>query len=181
MTADADDAVPDGDDETPDEGENGEDEGEIKKKLSKGTVIKIAAGAVAVLLIGGGTTAYFMGWIHDLFGIEHERNTATIDLGKPVSYELPQIVADLKTGKCRAPFLRATIKVQLSKPDLDKLQDHQDLVMERILMHLRDQERQDLSGKAGSDQLRFDLVKIINTAIAPVRVHGILFKEFMLQ
>ncbi len=177
MTAPADDPDMDLD---PELGEPEDGEEEVKAKDPKKILKLAAAGLVAVLLIAG-TAAYFLGWIHAILGIEQEKSIALIELGKPVNFELPQIKADLKTGECKAPFLRATFNVQLSSDDLDRIETSQDKLMEQVILHLRDQNRQDLSGKAGADQLRFDLVNIINNVIAPSRIHGITFKEFVLQ
>lgn len=180
MTAPADDTGMDPDDNLDDleEGEDGEDV--AKKKNPKKIIMLAAIGVVAFLLIGG-ITAYFTGLVHSVFGIEQEQKVALLQLGKPVNFELPQIKADLKTGECKTPFLRAQFNVQLSDEDVDRIEAGQDKLMEQIILHLRDQERQDLVGKAGSDKLRFDLVNIVNNIIAPSRIHGITFKEFVLQ
>lgn len=162
------------------EGEESEGE-EPKKKMSpKKLAAYIAIGLVGFIVIVG-PIAYFMGWVHAVLGIEQEESTALVTLGKPVSFELPQIKADLKTGVCKSPFLRAKFDVLLSSDDLDRIETAKDKVLEQVILHLRDQERQDLVGKAGADKLRFDLVNIVNTVIAPARIHGITFREFVLQ
>jgi len=169
-TDDADDSLP------TDEG----DDVEQAKTRKKKKIIIAAAGLLGLLVIVGGIS-YFMGWLNPLLGIHEGSKTAEIQLGAPISFELPQIKADLKTGQCRAPFLRTTISVQLSENDVTRLQNSQEKLMDQIIIHLRDQERQDLVGKAGSNQLRFDLVNIINNVISPARIFGITFKEFVLQ
>jgi len=177
------------DDEAPDLDEDGseEDEAQGKKKTKKQRkaaqkkLILLGAGVLVVLLLIGGGVSYFMGWLNPLLGIQEQTKTAELELGNPVTHELPQIKADLKTSSCKSPFLRATVSVQLSEHDLERIQKVQDRIMDQLIVHLRDQERQDLVGKAGSDQLRFDIVNIINNVIKPARVHGIIFKEFVLQ
>ncbi len=167
--------------------QDGEAKGKKKKKSKKQKkaalkkLIFMGVGGLFGLMIIGGGVAYFMGWLNPLLGIEEETKVAEVQLGSPVSHELPQIKADLKTGACRSPFLRITMAVQLSEHDLGRLQETQDKLMDQIITHLRDQERQDLTGKAGSDQLRFDLVNIVNNVISPSRIFGITFKEFVLQ
>jgi flagellar basal body-associated protein FliL len=171
-------------DDLDEEAEGGKKKKKKTKKQKKAALKKLiimGIGGLFVLLIVGGVTAFFMGWLNPLLGIEEEHKVAEVQLGSPVNHELPQIKADLKTSKCRSPFLRATISVQLSEHDVERLQETQDRVMDHIITHLRDQERQDLVGKAGSDQLRFDLVNIVNNVINPARIFGITFKEFVLQ
>jgi len=165
--------------DVPDEEEP--EEGKKKKKIDKKKLITFALGALLGLIVVGGGLAYFMGWLNPLLGIEEEHKVAEVELGAPVSFDLPQIKADLKAGACKSPFLRVTIAVQLSEHDLKRLEEAQSRIMDNIIIHLRDQERQDLVGKAGSNQLRFDLVSIVNNVINPSRIHGIIFKEFVLQ
>ncbi len=188
MTAPADDPNLDIDPELDDlegldDGEEGEspEETAANKQKAKKKLIKVALIGLLSLVLIVGTTAYFMGWVHSILGIEQEKHTALIELGKPVNHALPQIKTDLKVDTCKAPFLRTQFDVQLSSENLKRLQTAEDRIMEQIILHLRDQERIDLAGKAGSDKLRFDLVRIINNAITPARIHGIIFKEFVLQ
>ena len=166
--------------ETDLEGPEDEDDQPKEKMSRKKLMAYIAIGLVGFIVIVG-PVGYFMGWFHAMLGIEQEESTALVTLGKPVNFELPQIKADLKTGLCKSPFLRAQFSVQLSSEDLKRLEQGQDKIVEQVILHLRDQERQDLVGKEGASKLRFDLVNIVNTVIAPARIHGIIFKEFVLQ
>jgi len=146
----------------------------------KGKLIAIIAIAV-VVIAGGGAAAYFTGLLDPLLGRKAGSKVATIDLGTPVTHQLPQIKADLKTGKCSAPLIRTTIVIQLASTDLPRLQTAELRVVDSIRAHLRDQERQQMVGKAGTDKLRVDLTNIINNVIMPARIQSILFKEFVLQ
>ncbi|MGH6660887.1 MAG: flagellar basal body-associated FliL family protein [Rhodospirillales bacterium] len=146
----------------------------------KGKLIAVVAIAV-VVIAGGGAAAYFTGLLDPLLGRKAGSKVATIDLGTPVTHQLPQIKADLKTGKCSAPLIRTTIVIQLASTDLPRLQTAELRVVDSIRAHLRDQERQQMVGKAGTDKLRVDLTNIINNVIMPARIQSILFKEFVLQ
>ncbi|MBI3113880.1 MAG: flagellar basal body-associated FliL family protein [Rhodospirillales bacterium] len=162
-------------DQPDDEKGAGEDKGAGKGKL-------IAVIAIAVVVIaGGGAAAYFTGLLDPLLGRKAGSKVATIDLGTPVTHQLPQIKADLKTGKCSAPLIRTTIVIQLASTDLPRLQTAELRVVDSIRAHLRDQEREQMVGKAGTDKLRVDLTNIINNVIMPARIQSILFKEFVLQ
>lgn len=163
LDGDEDDDFDDGDDE------DGKPAGGGKKKL-----IAIIAGVVVLLVLGGGGIAYFLGG-------SGGSQTAELVLGTPVTYELPQLKADLKTGRCRSPFLRIIIAIQLNSDDLSVLQQVEMKVLDRVQMHLREQERQDLVGKDGSNRLRLDIANFVNNTIAPARVTAVLFKEFLLQ
>jgi len=153
-----------------------------KKKTKSGgkKVLLFVVIPLLLILIGGGG-AFALGWLDSLLGIKRGNPEAVLDLGKPVYVELPEIRTDMKTGECRSPFLRAIVQVQLSPNDAEKLEDNKDLVMDGILTHLRDQERQSVVGKAGSERLRFELVQIIENRIQPGKVHTVLFKELIVQ
>ncbi len=151
-----------------------------KKRGGKAKLIVIIAVAV-VVIAGGGAAAYFTGILHSAFGIKIGAKVATLDLGTPVTHQLPQIKADLKTGRCSAPLIRTTIVVQLNSTDLPRLQASELRVVDQIRTYLRDQQRQDMVGKAGTDKLRGELTEIINHAILPAKIQSILFKEFVLQ
>lgn len=143
-------------------------------------IVIIAAVSVVVLIVGGGTAAYFTGLLAPI-GIKPAAKMATLDLGTPVTHELPQIKADLKTGRCSSPLIRTTMVIQINSTDLPRLQASELRVIDNVRTYLRDQERQDLVGKHGADRLRADLTTIINNAIQPARIQSILFKEFIVQ
>jgi len=170
MSDQTDDDMGAGDDKGPDDGKRG----------GMGKLIAIIAVAV-VVIAGGGAAAYFTGVLDPLLGRKTGSKVATIDLGMPVTHQLPQIKADLKTGKCSAPLIRTTIVVQLASTELPRLQGSELRVVDSIRTYLRDQERQEMVGKAGTDKLRVDLTNIINNVIVPAQIQSILFKEFVLQ
>jgi len=178
MTADTNAPDPE---EVPDDLDDGAEEEKPKKKTSKKKLAKMGGLIFLGLLIVGGGGALMFGFLDSLLGIEREKTSAELQLGAPVMIELPQIKADLKTGRCRSPFLRATVAIQLGSQDEDRIEDNKAQIMESIILLLRDQERQDLIGKKGAEQLKFDLVRVLNNVIAPGRVHGVIFKEFVLQ
>ena len=137
-------------------------------------------GAVVLLAIAGGV-GWATGILPSLLGIEVEVKEARIELGKPVTYDMPEIKADLKTGACSAPLFRALISVQLLPQDLPVLQESEMRVRDRIIAHLRDVERQELVGKDGTERLRFDIVEIINQEIQPATAHTVFFRDLLLQ
>lgn len=163
-------------------GKNGNgDEANGKPANKRGRLLLFGGiGAAAVLAIAGGV-GWATGILPSLLGIEVEVKEARIELGKPVTHDLPEIKADLKTGACRAPLLRALISVQLLPQDLPVLQESEMRVRDRIIAHLRDVERQELVGKEGTERLRFDIVEIINQEIQPATAHTVFFRDLLLQ
>ena len=173
----------DPDDDTAEEKKEEEstEDGEEARKGGKGKRIAIIAALLVVVLGAGGGAAYFFGLFDSLFENTGGSRMAVIELGAPVIHEFPIIRADLKTGRCRSPLLRTIFAVQLGSIDLPRLQEMGILIEDAVRTHLRDQERQDLVGKAGTEKLRVDITHIINKLIAPARIHTLIFKEFLVQ
>lgn len=162
-------------------GKNGDDGKANGKPAKKRKLLLFGGiGAVALLAVAGGV-GWATGILPSLLGIPVEVKEARIELGKPVTYDLPEIKADLKTGACRAPLLRALISVQLLPQDVAVLQEAEMRVRDRIIAHLRDVERQELVGKDGTERLRFDIVEIINQEIQPATAHTVFFRDLLLQ
>ena len=155
--------------------------GKKKGKKAKSKMLPAIIGGVFFVLAAGGWLSYYMGWIHSIMGWQQPNSRAEIALGTPVYHPLPEIRTDMKTGDCRAPFMRAIVHVQLFPEDIPRLQEAEAEVMDAVLTHLRDQERQHVVGKAGSERLRFELVQIIENVIRPAKVHTVLFKELIVQ
>ena len=151
------------------------------EKKDKGKKLIVMIAGVLVVILAGGTTTYFLGYLDPILGTKPGKQLAELSLGSPTTHELPRFKADLKTGRCRAPSLRTVIVISLNSQHLSALQASETKVLDQVQMHLRDQERQDLVGKAGTDNLRFDIANIINNIIAPAQISTVLFKEFLLK
>jgi flagellar basal body-associated protein FliL len=165
-------------DDINDEHENGDG---AKKRRGKGKLIGVIVGGLSVVVLIGGAIGFSMGVFDSMLDIERANQSVQLKLSKPIVHTLPDIAADLKTGKCKSTFLRAVIGVELSAEDLPRLESSLTKIMDGILTHLRDQERENFVGKAGAEQLRFDLLSIVNKNIQPARAHAILFNKLILQ
>ncbi len=140
----------------------------------------VIAGAAALFLVGGGVALVFTGALDSLIGGGQKR--ATMELpGPPVQYEFPVLVVDLKTGRCRSPFIKLRAVALVSEPDMARLEEVEAQVVDAFQAFLRDQERQDLVGKAGTDKLRQGFLSILNTALEPAQARNVLFREILLQ
>jgi len=167
------------------------DEKSSGKKGGKGKLIIIIAIALLVILGGAGGGLFYFGLFDSLLGIEHADDHAeeesmvsdgdSVDLGKPVYYEMPEFVADLKTDQCRSPYLRLALTIQIDQNDQAVLIERHPKIVDRILRHLREQERQSLVGEDGARNLRQDIILIINGAIKPVKIQNVLFRSMTLQ
>ncbi len=145
----------------------------INKKL-------IVAGATALFVVGGGVALVFTGALDSLVGGGQKR--AVVELpGPPVQYEFPMLLVDLKTGRCRSPFIKLSAVALVSEPDMARLAEVETQVVDAFQAFLRDHERQDLVGKAGTDTPRQGFLSILNTALEPAQARNVLFREILLQ
>ncbi len=145
----------------------------INKKL-------IVAGATALFVVGAGVALVFTGALDSLVGGGQKR--AVVELpGPPVQYEFPMLLVDLKTGRCRSPFIKLSAVALVSEPDMARLAEVETQVVDAFQAFLRDHERQDLVGKAGTDKLRQGFLSILNTALEPAQARNVLFREILLQ
>ena len=156
------------------------------QSVSYGTIVavrpvQIQADSRTGNLLGGGGGAYFAGLFDSSPGAKGPTRIAVIDLGESVMHEFPQIKADLKTGKCRSPLLRTTFILLMRSTDLKRVQAMELRITDAIRSYLRDRERSDLVGRKSEERMRFETTQIINDLIAPSKIQGILFKEFVLQ
>lgn len=159
-----------------------------KKKGGKGKLIAIILVALIVVLGGAGGGLFYLGFLDSMLGIEHEDLDAKaeggdkpLDLGTPIYHEMSEFVADLKTNECRAPFLKLSLTIQIDQADQAVLIEREPKIIDRILRHLREQERQDLVGKAGAESLRAEVLLIIDATIKPAKVQNVLFRSMILQ
>lgn len=172
----------DDDEEWEDDGDDEPSEEDLKAAKKK-KLIKIGAIAgVFVLLLGGGFVAHALGLTEAIFG-KPAITEVTVELGKPVTFALPEIRTDLKKAGRRDHFIKLNLIVQVSEHDLTAVQseDLQLKMVDNIKTQLRDLEYKDVIGKEGSERLRFELLNVINFAIAPIRAHTILFKDLIIQ
>ncbi len=184
--AEDEDAIPDAAEDGANADSDDDDEGGEKKKAGKGKLIAIIAVVAIAVLGGGGAGLYFMGFLDSMLGIEHaldEEDTShePIDLGTPAYHQLPEFVADLKTGQCRSGIIKLSLTVQVDKTEVQILIDREPKIIDRIQQFLRSRERQDLVGKDGAEALRTEIVLILNATIKPAMVQNVLFRSFVLQ
>lgn len=165
-----------------DENEEAEEDEEEESGGGNRKIIFIFGGVVALLIIGG-STAYFMGYLDSLLGkpVTHAEVELPPPPAPPVNYDLPRKKADLKTGTCRASFLQYQLILEVSEDYTREIEEIQPKLMDAYQVFLREQRREDLSGRKGAEMLRRELANITNQMIKPHRIESVIFKEFILQ
>lgn len=168
------------------EGAEGAESAEgVAPKKSKKKLIIIGA-AVAVLLIAGGAAAFFTGM---LGGKDQEKEAVEGELGpdgKPiltaVYYTLPEFLINLNTGGKQTSFLKTVVVLEVQKSsDIAIIEANLPRLMDGYNTYLRELRASDLSGSAGVQRLREELLLRANKALAPVKINDVLFKNIVVQ
>ena len=176
---DQDDEPKEADAEAEDAEDDGEDGEEKPKGKLAGKLKYIIIGVVALLIIGGGAGAYFMG----LFTSEKPHQTTFMMPGPPAYHELGTVTVDLKPEKGRPrPFIRVTFIAELQgEAGVAATVAHEVKINDAIRSHLRTVTPGDLSGEEGTERLRTDLTIIINRIIAPEHCITVLYQDLMIR
>ncbi len=149
----------------------------VTRRLGRKRLAIIAAAIVAVAITGGGVS--FLVWGGDE---DEGPASATIDLGGPLVYhELPEFLVDLQMEGHTTHHIKLQIVAELPENHVSRMADHEIGVVDAILAHLRTQRRDELTGEAGAERLRSNLLAIINGEIAPAHARTILFKRYLMD
>ena len=137
------------------------------------------------LLLGAGAGAYFMGVLGHSPGQEPVKAKAE-DSGHGVSpagltYELPDMLVELNGGGT-SNILRISVALEVEgEAALERLHTVMPRVLENFQVYLSALDIEDLSGPAGLDRLRDELLLRVNAAIRPAKVRDVNFMEMLVQ
>ena len=138
----------------------------------------IIAGAVAFVLCGVAGGAYVF-WAHS-----DDHGVVTIDLkGETLYHELPELLTHLKSSDAgtRSDHIKLQIIVEISEDHVSSLEAKQAAIDNAVQSYLHGKDRKELSGEAGAEKLRAELLLMINQRIAPAEAKDVLFKTFLLD
>jgi flagellar FliL protein len=138
-----------------------------------------------VLLLGGSAGAYFAGLLDPLLGTaeEHEEEEAAEAVVAPaVFYDLPEMLVNLNGGGRKSSYLKITVSLELEDAGaLEQIDRVLPRIVDNFQVYLRELRIEDLSGSAGLQRLREELLLRVNTATQPAVVKDVLFKEMLIQ
>ena len=151
-----------------------------KGMSGKKLVLFIVAPVVLLLLAGGG--AYFMG----LFGSAPPAADGEMAEEGPmrpaVFYDLPEMLVNLNSSGRTSSFLKISVSLEIeSESDRKRLDDALPRIIDNFQIYLRELRIEDLSGSAGMQRLREELLLRVNAAVRPSVVKDVLFKEMLVQ
>jgi len=174
--------------EAEDGGEDGGEDVEIEVKPAKGGLsgkkLVIFIVLPILLLGGGGAGLFFSGLLDSLLGISSGADMAAEEEvpGPAVFYDLPDMLVNLSpTGRTQS-FLKLSVSLELGDPaDTEMVESVLPRIVDSFQVYLRELRIEDLSGSAGLQRLREELLLRVNTVAEPTMVRDILFKELLVQ
>ncbi|MGA0532180.1 flagellar basal body-associated FliL family protein [Hansschlegelia sp. KR7-227] len=168
-------------------------DGVDKAKPKSRTKLIIVAAAAAALLLGGGGGAYVMlsgGGDHGASGdhaaAESDGHGAetTAEAGPAAFFvDLPEMLVNLATiDREKQRYLRLAVALEVGKPEMaEAIKPMMPRVLDSFQTHLRELRPDDIRGSSGAYRLKEELLRRVNTAIAPAKVDAVLFKDIVVQ
>ena len=161
----------------------GDDSEFYKKKLS-GKKIVLFFVLPILLLGGGGAGVLFSGMLGGDVKEEKvvENEAGPIATPKTVFFELPEMLVNLNSTGRRPNFLKMKVSLELtSERDLSRVREFSPRIIDNFQVYLRELRAEDLAGSAGIYRLREELLVRVNTAVRPVKVKDVLFRDLLVQ
>ncbi len=153
-----------------------------KKPIPGKMIVLYAGAALLVLLIGGGTAAYFMGMFDSQDEAHADSAKEEEAEQKAVFYDLPEILVNLNSSGKKETYLKIRIALELENGEiLTDLEPLMPRVIDNFQVFLREMRVEDISGSAGMIRLKEEMLQRINLSVAPLKVKDVLFKEMLIQ
>lgn len=161
-----------------------EGEVELKRKKWSGKRIVLVAAPVLLLLIGGGTAAtlFLGGESEKPEPVDPVAAAAASGDTKIVYVDLPDLLVNLKSTDRNSSYLKLSIALEVKgQAQADAIKTMMPRVTDSFQVYLRELRIDDLSGSAGMFRLKEELLRQVNTTIAPLKINDVLFKEMLVQ
>lgn len=177
---------------------DGEEAAKPKKKGLAGKKLVLILAPI-ILLAGGGAGAFFSGALDGLLGKKDEAHMAegegehgegehgeekdhAEEVGQAVFFDLPEMLVNLNSDARNQAFLKISVSLELrDKADVKTMENVLPRVIDNFQVYLRELRIEDLSGSAGIQRLREELLIRVNSAVRPGTVKDVLFKEMLVQ
>jgi flagellar protein FliL len=179
-------------------------EGDAAPKKKKPPLLLIIIPAALVVLGGGGAAAFFM--MKPKSAEAHgeapaapaegghgksDKKGGEIDpaLGKVAAgpdgvtfYTLPDMVMNIQSADGRPTFLKLKLTLEMKDARVaTRLQSEMPRLQDMFTSFMRELRPEDLSGSAGTYQLRAEILRRVNLIAAPGKVDAVLIEEMLVQ
>jgi flagellar FliL protein len=156
--------------------EGGEEAASAAPPRSKLKLIIAAVGLLAI--VGGGASWFF------LFRGHGDEKHAEAAPAKPPSFvEVPDMMVNLSGAPGeRVQYLKVKVVLEVKEEkQIEAIKPSMPRVIDIFQTYLRELRPADLNGSAGLFRLKEELTRRVNTAVAPIQVSAVLFKEIVIQ
>ncbi len=165
------------------EGADGEAPVRARRLPGKKLVLFIA---LPMLLIGlAGAGVYFSGLADSLIGAEENEGellSQEEEDSPSFYYDIPEMLVNLNSSGRKTGYLKISVSVEVgSEEDTGRLETVLPRIVDSFQVYLRELRVEDLSGSAGLQRLREELLMRVSNAAAPTVVRDILFREMLIQ
>ena len=100
----------------------------------------------------------------------------------PLFVDLPQIISNLNHDGPRQRFILLNLSLEIgAQEDQAAIENELPRIQDLLIAYLRDVQLDDLEGSAGIYDLREQVLHRIRLAVRPIDVHGVLFREVLIQ
>ncbi|MEH6632635.1 MAG: flagellar basal body-associated FliL family protein [Halopseudomonas aestusnigri] len=172
-----------------DESASGEEELEVEARPTGGMsgkklVVFFILPLLLIIIAGAG--AYFTGMLDSLLGKEEATQEVVEEVipahGPAAFYDVPELLVNLNSSGNKTHFLKITISLELElQTDIPAIEAVMPRIVDNFQVYLRELRIEDLSGSAGIQRLREELLLRVNAAAAPVKIKDVLFQEMLVQ
>jgi flagellar protein FliL len=149
---------------------------------AKGKLKLIIAAAGLLTIIGGGAGGWLI-FAHHGGEQTHADASGAPPTKPPVFLDVPDMLVNLvgAPGE-RVQYLKVKVVLEVREEKLvEAIKPSMPRVTDIFQTYLRELRANDLNGSAGLFRLKEELTRRVNTAIAPVQVNAVLFKEIVVQ
>ncbi|MFD2207665.1 flagellar basal body-associated FliL family protein [Kiloniella antarctica] len=136
-----------------------------------------------LILAAAAAGAYFTGMFAPKEAVEEEIVEEVVPvIGPAVFYEIPGFLINLIPSGNRDHFLKITISLELEQQtDIPLVEVVMPRIVDNFQVYLRELRIDDLSGTAGIQRLREELLIRANSATTPIKIKDVLFKEMLVH
>ena len=138
--------------------------------------------AIPLVLVLAGVGLWFSGVLPHLLGMDKPKEHAEEAAVPPSYVDLPEMVANLNSGKNRPSYVKLTARIEVPRPDdVVKVKAAMPRLQDLMQTYLREMRPEELRGSAGTYRLREELLVRANAAVAPARISDVLFTQMIVQ
>jgi len=142
--------------------------------------LKLVIAAVGLLaVIGGGAATWFFFFRHG----GEEMHAEAPPSKPPVFVEVPEMLVNLvgAPGE-RVQYLKVKMVLEVKEEkQVEAIRPSMPRVTDIFQIYLRELRATDLNGSVGMFRLKEELTRRVNTAVSPIQVSAVLFKEIVVQ